>query len=255
VWDLEEGGRVASLQPQKGEIVSIAFNSDCSQLITVGLDVLRRFQISVWNLKFLISQSRVINFSDSAGKTALVAKQISEFSIFKIRCNPAFLDGLVSCGRENIRMWRVKSQHLIGRPVLLSQYARDHIYSDIAFEQDSSDADQIAYAASGKGTVLKFHLITGQVICAYRLHESAIRAFGIHHGFAFTGGDDSRLRIWPLNFVDFLLEARHEGGVKSIFPSGNKLAISTTAGTIGILDVTSHRCGIFFISLSFFISF
>ena len=45
-----------------------------------------------------------------------------------------------------------------------------------------------------------------QVMCAYRLHEGPVCAFSVHPGgFAVTGGADSRLRVWPLDFSDFLV--------------------------------------------------
>jgi WD40 repeat protein len=57
-----------------------------------------------------------------------------------------------------------------------------------------------------------------------------------------TGSEDNKLRLWPLDFTDFLLEAQHEGVVSNIriASDGRKLAIGTTAGTLGVLNVSEH---------------
>jgi WD40 repeat protein len=57
-----------------------------------------------------------------------------------------------------------------------------------------------------------------------------------------TGAEDHKLRLWPLDFTDFLLEAQHEGVVTNIRISldGRKLAIGTNAGTLGVLNVSEH---------------
>jgi WD40 repeat protein len=62
------------------------------------------------------------------------------------------------------------------------------------------------------------------------------------HSYAVTGAEDHKLRLWPLDFTDFLLEAQHEGVVTNIRISldGRKLAIGTNAGTLGVLNVSEH---------------
>jgi WD40 repeat protein len=60
--------------------------------------------------------------------------------------------------------------------------------------------------------------------------------------YAVTGAEDNKLRLWPLDFTDFLLEAQHEGVVSNIRIAldGRKLAIGTTVGTVGVLNVSEH---------------
>lgn len=57
-----------------------------------------------------------------------------------------------------------------------------------------------------------------------------------------TGSTDRFMRLWPLDFSDFLLEAQNESPVTSVCMStdGLKLLIGTLSGSIGILDVVSH---------------
>lgn len=60
--------------------------------------------------------------------------------------------------------------------------------------------------------------------------------------YAVTGAEDNKLRLWPLDFTDFLLEAQHEGCVTQIHVAldGRKLCIGTDAGTLGVLNVSEH---------------
>jgi WD40 repeat protein len=244
IWDLEEGTRVTTLKPHKGQLLSLNFNWNSTAIITAGLDVMNRVQLIIWDLKALLSQSGLVT-GDSPSFIGIIARQVSEVPIAQVRFTPFSENDVISCGRENIRLWRVKSQHLSGRPVLLNQYSRGHSFTEVAFDLQQCDAKnsnpQFVYASSSTGIVLKFHYKTSQVLCAFQLHSSSIISFGIWNGFAVTGGADSRLRIWPLTFTDFLLEARHEGPISSIYSYGSKLAVGTTAGTLGILDVTTHR--------------
>ena len=222
---------------QSPEIIGLVFSSDCTRIAIVGYDKLRRYQLTMWNIPSLVTNSSRKTMEPK------LAQQISEFHVAKIRFLPDSNTCLVSCGRENIRLWRMNRGHLSGRPIILNQYSRDHVFSDIAFAKDASvsDLEQFAFAASSKGFVLKFRYDSGIIICAYQLHETCIRSFGFHAGFAYSGGDDMKLRLWPLSFEDYLLEARHEGKITSIFPCDSKLLVQTSVGTIGILDTISHK--------------
>ncbi|CAN0409782.1 unnamed protein product, partial [Ectocarpus sp. 8 AP-2014] len=41
---------------------------------------------------------------------------------------------LVSCGRENVRFWRVRRRHLPACPAVLNDFARDLACTDLAFQ-------------------------------------------------------------------------------------------------------------------------
>lgn len=40
----------------------------------------------------------------------------------------------------------------------------------------------------------------------YQLHSAAINSLVVHDGFVVTGSDDKLLRVWPMDFSDFLME-------------------------------------------------
>lgn len=246
LWDLLEGSRVASLKPYKGGICSVTFNFSSTMLATVGFDTLNRCQIIIWDISLLKSQKGAVQTNDQSN-SCIIARQISEFSIEKIRFLPFDENSLISCGRENIRLWRIKNGHLPGRPILLKEYTRGYIYTDISFQlanQKNSDVSlPFIFVSSSKGLVIKLNYEKELVVCAYQLHSSQINCFQIKNGYAVSGADDNKLRIWPLDFSDFLLEARHEGNIKNVFVSsdGKILIVSTSAGTLGLLNVSDHR--------------
>lgn len=76
-------------------------------------------------------QGNAVNASTGSG--FVIAKQISDFPIQKIQFSPFETGTLVSCGRENIRFWRMRKGHLPGRPVCLNQYSRGYHYGDFVF--------------------------------------------------------------------------------------------------------------------------
>jgi WD40 repeat protein len=239
LWNIVEGKKVAHFQPHADGPSSVAFSPDSSMMVTAGLDAQRRVQIVVWNLQALMSDGPA---------AAVIARQICEFPIARIRFSPYEELSLVSCGRENVRFFRMKAGFLMGRPVLLNEYSRGFVFSDVAFYAESGALPtaarvSCAFFASNKGLLLKVDCEKNQVLCAYSLHSGSICSLAIHAGYAVTGGEDSRLRIWPLDFSDFLLEAQHEAAVTSVCltPSGKKLSVGTAAGTLGILDVSEHR--------------
>jgi WD40 repeat protein len=294
LWDLIEGKRAVTVQPPFASIVAAAFSSSGSIIAVVGLDSHHRFQIILLDVLAMRSQKGTINIAKlsapagaSSSPSPLICRQISDFDISQIRFCPWDETTLVSCGRENVRFWRMRKGHLPGRPVPLNEYTRGFVFSALAFYADQgfiSDGsapegtggvrgDQrdflhkgaFVFVGCNKGLLLKINFTTEQVLCAYQLHQPniAICALCIHSGYAVTGGADSKLRIWygyttflpsdgllhprtmarPMDFNDFLLESQHEGPVTNIRISsdGRKQAIGTSAGTLGLLNVSEHR--------------
>jgi WD40 repeat protein len=186
----------------------------------------------------------------SPSSPLVIARQLSDFHISKLMFSPFFEDGLVSCGRENIRFWRMKKGHLPGRPVQLNEFSRGYLFTDLAYanappvgSEQSSILEPCVFVASSLGLLLRVDCRLEQVVCAYQLHHGPIKSLAINTSFAVTGGDDCRMRIWPLHFTDFLMEAQHEAPVTHTTTSQNNryLTVGTSSGTLGVLDVLDHR--------------
>lgn len=49
------------------------------------------------------------------------------------------MDRLVSCGKENIRFWRIKNGHLPAQTVVLNHHARNTVFTAIDYEFSYQD--------------------------------------------------------------------------------------------------------------------
>lgn len=55
---------------------------------------------------------------------------------------PCLLDRMVSCGRDSIRLWRVRSRALHSCPVALGEY-HSLDFTDLAFEERPRDEQEL----------------------------------------------------------------------------------------------------------------
>ena len=119
---------------------------------------------------------------------------------------------------------------------------------DINYNNNNNNNNNInkksnVYISSNRGIVLCINSLTDQIICAYQLHTLGINSITIHSGgYTVTGSDDNKLRLWPIDFTDYLIESQHEGCISNIRISNNgrKLAVGTLSGTLGILNISEH---------------
>ena len=62
-----------------------------------------------------------------------MARQLSEFDLKVVRFNPVVEKSLVSCGFENIRLWRIKNNVIPAFSVSLNNNARGKRFNNIDF--------------------------------------------------------------------------------------------------------------------------
>ena len=238
IWDIESGHVVTMIAAHPGGINCLEMSDDGRLLAAVGKDEHNRVQIVVW----------VLQLGNASEKAKLMAKQTSEFDIRRIKFSPFDYLQLVTCGRENIRFWRIKNGHLPGRPVILNEYARNTIFSDIAIERSYGEfniavaGEKRLFVSSELGTVVVVGFESLSLLEVVQLHDGPISSISINEGFCITGAKDNFVRVWPLHFKEFFLESKHEGEVGSVdlSPDGLKVAIGSVDGIIGMLDITSQ---------------
>ncbi|CEG42655.1 Transcription factor IIB [Plasmopara halstedii] len=249
LWNLTSRECITVVQAQSKGVDVLCFSprsKDLLMLCIVGRDECFRTQILIWNcLNLLGSTPSVVQ---------LLARQTSDFPINRIAFSPYEQQDhyhLISCGRENIRYWRVnsKSGHLTGSPVILNEYSRGIEFTDIGFdplfETHPSNIHPVRplYVSSSLGTLLVINYDSKDILCVYQLHDAKINCLSINEGFCVTGSDDCFLRVWPLDFSDFFLEAQHEAGIKCIDVSvdGIKVLVGSRNNAIGVLDISSQE--------------
>lgn len=237
IWDMDSGNVVAMIAAHPGGITCLEMSDDGRLLAAVGKDEHNRAQIVVW----------VLQLGNTSEKAKLMAKQTSEFDIKQIQFSPFDYLQLVTCGRENIRFWRIKNGHLPGRPVILNEYARN-VFTDMAIERSYGEfniavaGEKRLFVSSDKGTVVVVGFESLSLLEVVQLHDGPISSISINEGFCITGAADHFVRVWPLHFKEFFLESKHEGevGFVDLSPDGLKVAIGSVDGIIGMLDITSQ---------------
>ena len=241
--------------------VDLSISLDDNLLSVVGFDAQRKLVITIYDISTLreyLSDANLRGPVDAVGgardgfpkkSLPIVARQSSDFPITKLKFTPYGSGArLVSCGRENVRFWRIKQRHLPACPAILNEFARGVSFNDLAFESsygmlDDAAASKIVFVATSIGTLLQISVQTRNVLCVLKLHSGPINCLAVNEGYCVTGSDDSYLRLWPLDFSSYLLEAAHPSAVSSVSLSldGLKLLVGTVEGTVGVLDVVTQK--------------
>jgi len=176
---------------------------------------------------------------------------MSEFNILTCKFSPIEADKLVSCGRENIRFWRIKNDHISGGAVVLSHHARDTVFTVLDFDFNhenpatalQSETTKRVFVGTKQGLLLQVNYLTRELEGVFKLHDSCICSLSVSAGFCVTGSEDQYLRVWPLDFSEYFLEAGHKGIVISLDISQDSLRVisGVSSGGLSILDLTNQN--------------
>lgn len=250
LWDLSSRKCVLT-QPTTltTRLTCLSFSHAAHYVACVGLDTYRRTQVAIYDASTCTSRLDMdTNAHVHSHKLVLWTKHTCDMSIETLVFVPASLasplTAFVSCGHENIWCWHLDDKHTVPRcnraTVVLEQYGRDTVFHDVAFN-DRLCTQRIAYIASSKGTVLLVDIDTQALVCVYRLHDDSITSIAISHNMCVTASHDTYVRVWPLDFSDFYLEAQHDGAVACarISPDGTRVLVATCTGATGILHLSS----------------
>jgi WD40 repeat protein len=181
------------------------------------------------------------------------AKQTSEFPITMMKFSPVNNFKLVSCGKENIRFWKVlRTGNIRGTSVILGHHSRESQFTSLDFEWGPASAQKYAhmtpdaldrtlqrfYVSSGHGTVFQINYQNESLEATYRITEKAIHSIAVNEDYCVTGDEDRYLRVWPLDFTDVFMGVQLDGVVCQVEISscGLRIACGSYYGSLGILD-------------------
>ncbi|XP_026194202.1 uncharacterized protein LOC34618361 [Cyclospora cayetanensis] len=183
---------------------TVSDSEDIRCIALVGLDHLGRQQLQVWELHGLLT----------TGSPNLLARQVSDFQIEALRISPLEELRLVSCGKENVRFWRIKNAHLPGCNVALDGLGRGSLFTDLAF-----------------------------VLPQQLLHQSPIWAISTGPGFCVTASADKTVKVWPLNFATAYYSAGHNAACVGIetSPNGQQVLCTCADSTVELFDLTKQH--------------
>jgi len=222
-------------------IKCLAFSFDGKYLACAAKDKHNRELIIVWDItKISLGQ-----------KPDIVAKQTSDFNIISLKFSPIDSERMASCGKENIRVWRIKNNGTVrGSAVVLNHHARNSVFTSLDFEygfrsSDSQENEKLKrfFVGSKHGMVFQINYHNLSLEATYQTNDSAIYSIAVNEAFCVTGSEDTYLRVWPLDFSEFFMEAKHEGTVCAVDISsdGLKVVCGTMYGSLGILDKSNQR--------------
>uniref|UniRef100_A0A3B3ZMM7 Uncharacterized protein n=1 Tax=Periophthalmus magnuspinnatus TaxID=409849 RepID=A0A3B3ZMM7_9GOBI len=244
IWDYQKGNCLASIRNHAHSLSALSFSYSGGILCGVGKDRHCKTLVVVWSTVNVLKE-RIVT---------VLAKGHSDVDIHTIKV--AFFDEtrMVSCGRDNIRLWRMRNGLLRSCPVNLGDY-HSQDFTDVAFEEGMSPCHsrsgyifEIDYSRVVIKHVRKLQPAQEQ----HRDHREkrtfmtgpsiAINSISVSTSFCATGSEDGFLRLWPLDFSSVFLEAEHEGPVSlvSVSSDGLQVLAATSNGILGYLDVSSH---------------
>jgi len=142
---------------------------------------------------------------------------VSEYNILQLKFSPINPFILASCGRENIRFWRIREEgNIRGTAVVLNQHSRDTVFTSLDFESGLRSADvrengalQRLYVGSKRGIIFQVNYGADKptLEATYKTNDSDIYAVAVNEGFCAIGSADRYIRVWALDFSEFYMEA------------------------------------------------
>lgn len=249
IWKFDTGECMAMTKTHAHSLHTLSFSHRGSTLCGVGKDSHGKNMVVIWNTSKVMKNREV----------SVMAKAHSDVDISRMKIASFDDTRMVSCGRDNVRLWRVKEGQLRSAPVNLGEY---HLmeFTDVCFEAgyhaDKDPAERIVYACSKTGHVFEIDLQKVTIKHVRRLLPNenkagkdkqkgtglAINCMSVNETFCVMGSDDGYLRLWPLDFEHVYLEAEHEGPVTAVDFSadGMKILAGTSTGNLGILDISTR---------------
>ncbi|KAK7508050.1 hypothetical protein BaRGS_00001015, partial [Batillaria attramentaria] len=250
IWKFQSGECLSMCKTHAHSLFCLSFAQNGNILCGVGKDSHSKNFVVIWNTSLALKRREV----------SIMAKAHTDVDITRMIVAPFDELRMVSCGRDNVRLWRVKDGTLRSAPVNLGGEYHAMEFTDICFEvgflTNRNPDDRLIYACCRSGHVFEIdyhkvavHHVRRLLPIVGRMKNGsrpgaglAITSISMNETFCATGSEDGYLRLWPLDFAHVYLEAEHEGAVTAVSLSsdGLKILAGTGTGNLGILDVSSR---------------
>jgi WD40 repeat protein len=237
VWNLQTLQCTSTLKTKEVEVHALALSTDGYTLATVGRCRQGKKQtVALWDAAA----------AHRGGKLVQVDRAQCDASIDRFAFALTDPHCMVSCGRDNIRVWRVRRNQLRSTPVNLASFHGENLqFTDVSFAAYHSPRHQAlkALVSASGGQVFEVDIATIKIVKVHRLSDSPLRCLHASPTHTVTGGEDRMLRVWPLGFGESKMEAEHAGAVCCVqtSPDEAKVLVGTTAGSVGVLDLQSKQ--------------
>ncbi|CAK8679863.1 unnamed protein product [Clavelina lepadiformis] len=259
IWRFETQKCATMIRSQHATCMNaLAFSRTGAVLVGVGRDGHGKTLFMVWDTSAALRH----------GSVNVIAKAHSDVEIHRIRVCPTDDTRMVSCGRDNIRFWRVRSNQLRSCPVAMPTEHSFQEITDVTFAPlgivspsnhvEGRDENSLSVFASTNGgflvevdfqkvVVRGVHKLLPSVGQEVEKDETmkgiSLNALRFTTTYLITGSDDGVLRLWPLDLSTVFLEAEHDGPVVDVdvTEDAEKILVSTSSATLGYLDVKTRK--------------
>lgn len=147
IWDYHTARCISMLPMPVTTMKCLSFSADGQLLASVGKDDKNKEIIVVWDLSGIYRNE----------KPQILARQTSHVNILCLKFSPYDAYRLVSCGKENIRFWRIKDTgNIAGSSVVLNAHARGTVFTCLDFAsapRPGQDPMKCVYVATKHGMV------------------------------------------------------------------------------------------------------
>nr|KAF6272204.1 hypothetical protein mMyoMyo1_020533 [Myotis myotis] len=249
LWDFQTRSCLSLFRSPVHTVCSLSFSDSGALLCCVGKDRHGKMMVVAWGTDQV----------GRGGEAVILAKANTDVDIqaFEIAfCNET---RMASCGRGNVRLWRLRGGGLCSCPVDLGEHHAVE-FTDLAFGK-AQDGHTL-YVCSRSGHILEIdhqHMAVRRTryLLPTQTPDSplpqkqacslgpgiAISSLSVSPAECAVGSEDGYLRLWPLDFSSVLLEAEHEGPISSVrlSPDGLRVLSTTSSGHLGFLDVPSRE--------------
>lgn len=124
VWDVHSGANLLSFKPPLIEICDLYVSFKNEYLVLIGKDFQGRDLVLVYNFPDMVKYSKV----------DLVARQLSDFTIYSVANNPINDAIFVTGGKENIRFWKIKNGIATVASVVHNKLGRGKDFNNVLFD-------------------------------------------------------------------------------------------------------------------------
>ena len=152
IWSLNDKSRIISFRTPVLKVITFDISSHQTYLSIAGKDHLNRDLILIYDLDKIIKTQEL----------ELVARQLSDFGIMKLKFNPIVTNSFTTVGKESIRIWRIKGGVIPGFNVQLNQFARDRLFLNLDYGvHDLEGEKKIGYivACTKGGELFKVYIL------------------------------------------------------------------------------------------------
>ncbi len=256
-WDFSTRNCLAVCKEHDHSLSLVEFSSNSDILCGVGKDKQGKTMLVMWNTKDVKTK----------GITKLIAKAHSDINICRIRILPYDSTRLVSCGRDNIKFWRLKDSSIRSCALNLSSHtvldSNNKIedsntgsssnpttldFTDICFDNSFDSTSKLnantLYACTKSGQIFEIDYVKMLVRNLrvleplvglnakkkpYEITNSTLHlnCLSVSDTFCVTGSDDGYARLWPLDFKQVFIEAEHEAAITVAVFSPDNTKIAT----------------------------